>query len=204
MLIKPSNMTKKTLIMPIFVRITHWLNVIAVTVMIMSGLKIYNASPIFNFLMPKELTIGGWLGGALLWHFSFMWLLFANGITYLFLNFSTGRFFKKFLPISISELIHDVIDTLKGVLAHDDLSRYNAVQKLAYLSVIIDLILLVMSGLAIWKPVQFSGLAVLMGGFDNARIVHFFAMFYVVFFIVVHLIMVALVPKTLLIMIKGR
>jgi thiosulfate reductase cytochrome b subunit len=191
-------------ITPLFVRLTHWLNAIAVIVMIMSGLRIYNASPIFDFLIPKELTLGGWLGGAVLWHFAFMWLLLVNGLIYLILNFATGRAKKKFLPISPKELVRDVLDTLKGKLAHDDLSQYNTIQKLAYLSIIADIIILVISGLAIWKPVQLPLFSELMGGFENARIVHFLAMAYAVFFIMVHLVMVAVVPKTLRIMIRGK
>lgn len=191
-------------IAPLFVRVTHWLNAFAVIVMIMSGLKIYNASPIFDFLFPRELTVGGWLGGALLWHFAFMWLLVVNGLIYLTLNFYTGRVWKKFFPISPKELIKDVLDTLKGKLAHEDLSKYNTIQKLAYLSVILDIVVLIASGLAIWKSVQFPILRDLMGGFDNARVVHFAAMSFAVFFILVHLLMVALVPKTLLIMIRGK
>ena len=198
------NKQAQHLITPIFVRITHWLNAIAVLVMIMSGLKIYNASPIFNFMIPREITLGGWLGGALLWHFAFMWLLAVNGFVYLVLNLLTGRFWKKFFPLSPKELVQDFLDTLKGKLSHEDLSKYNTIQKLAYLSVIFDLIILVMSGLAIWKSVQFPLLREVMGGFDNARVVHFIAMSYAIFFITVHLIMVALVPKTLLIMIRGR
>ncbi|MBU6225837.1 MAG: cytochrome b/b6 domain-containing protein [Burkholderiales bacterium] len=191
-------------IAPLFVRVTHWLNALAVIVMIMSGLKIYNASPIFDFLFPRELTVGGWLGGALLWHFAFMWLLVVNGLIYLTLNFFTGRVWKKFFPITPKELIKDVLDTLKGKLAHEDLSKYNTIQKLAYLSVILDIVILIASGLAIWKSVQFPILRDLMGGFDNARVVHFAAMSFAVFFILVHLLMVALVPKTLLIMIRGK
>ncbi len=195
--------TTKTLI-PLYVRLSHWINAIAVIVMIMSGLKIYNASPIFDFLIPKQLTMGGWLGGALLWHFAFMWLLALNGAFYLGLNFSTGRMWKKFSPIKPKELIADVLQTLTGKLSHADLSKYNAIQKIAYLSAIVDLMLLVISGLAIWKSVQFPLLRDMMGGFDNARIVHFVAMSYIIFFIAIHLFMVALVPKTLLIMIRGK
>ena len=194
----------KLTIAPIYVRIGHWLNAIAVIIMIMTGLKIYNASPIFDFMIPKEFTLGDWLGGALLWHFAFMWLLAVNGLVYVVLNFSTGRVWKKFFPLSPKEFIHDVLSTLKGKLSHEDLSKYNTIQKLAYLSIIVDIAILVISGLAIWKSVQFPLLRDLMGGFDNARIVHFIAMTYAVFFIVVHLVMVALVPKTLLIMTRGK
>ena len=155
-------------------------------------------------MIPREITLGGWLGGALLWHFAFMWLLVANGLVYLVLNFLTGRLWKKFFPLSLKAFVQDFLNTLKGKLSHEDLSKYNTIQKLAYLSVIVDLIILVMSGLAIWKSVQFPMLREVMGGFDNARVIHFIAMSYTVFFIIVHLIMVALVPKTLLIMIRGK
>lgn len=193
-----------TLITPFYVRITHWINALAVPIMIMSGLKIYNASPIFDFKFPSSVTIGGWLGGALLWHFAAMWLLLANGLIYLGLNLSTKRAFNKFFPITFSGFIRDLSDTLRGKLSHDDLSIYNTIQKIAYLSVIVDLILIVISGLVIWKSVQFPILRELLGGYDNARIVHFFCMAYAVFFLAIHLIMVALVPKTILVMIRGR
>jgi len=155
-------------------------------------------------MIPKAFTLGGWLGGALLWHFAFMWLLVVNGLIYLILNFKTGRINKKFFPINLRDFFQDVLATLKGKLSHDDLSKYNTIQKIAYLSIIADIVILVLSGLAIWKPVQLPLLRELMGGFDNARIVHFFAMVYAVFFCVVHLVMVALVPKTLLILIRGK
>ena len=183
--IKPIAETK--IISPLYIRITHWLNAVAVIVMIMSGLKIYNASPIFDFLIPKSITLGGWLGGALLWHFAAMWLLVINGLIYLGGNFGTGRIWRKFFPIHPKELLQDILSALKGKLAHEDLSRYNTIQKLAYLAAITDIILLILSGLAIWKPVQFPLLSALMGGFDNARIVHFFAMCFIVFFVIAHL-----------------
>lgn len=191
-------------IAPLYVRVTHWLNAIAVVIMVLSGLRIYNASPIFDFLVPRELTLGGWLGGALLWHFAFMWLLVVNGLVYLTGNIVTGRLSQKFFPLRPKELLEDVLNTLRGKLSHEDLSHYNTIQKLAYLAIILDVVILVLSGLAIWKPVQFSTLSALMGGFDSARVVHFLSMTFAVFFLVVHIIMVALVPKTLLIMTRGR
>ncbi|NBT34486.1 MAG: cytochrome B [Betaproteobacteria bacterium] len=191
-------------IAPLYVRVTHWLNAIAVVIMVLSGLRIYNASPIFDFLVPRELTLGGWLGGALLWHFAFMWLLVVNGLFYLTGNIVTGRLSQKFFPLRPKELLEDVLNTLRGKLSHEDLSHYNTIQKLAYLAIILDVVILVLSGLAIWKPVQFSTLSALMGGFDSARVVHFLSMTFAVFFLVVHIIMVALVPKTLLIMTRGR
>jgi thiosulfate reductase cytochrome b subunit len=189
---------------PAYVRITHWINAISVIVMIMSGLKIYNASPIFDFLIPNSITIGGWLGGALLWHFAAMWVMVINGLLYLILNLATKRAFIKLLSITPTGLMNDLMEMLMGKLSHDDLSQYNAIQKLAYVSIILDLIILVLSGLVVWKSVQFPILRELMGGFDNARIVHFCCMTFAVFFLVIHLVMVALVPKTLLVMLRGK
>ena len=118
----------QAIIAPAFIRITHWLNAVAVIVMIMSGLKIYNASPIFEFLIPNFFTIGNWLGGALLWHFAGMWLFVLNGLAYLLFNLFTKRAFKKFFPITPAGLINDLVDTLKGKLSHDGLSIYNTIQ----------------------------------------------------------------------------
>jgi len=197
-------MNRAQIIHPLWLRATHWINALAVVVMVMSGWKIYNASPIFPFTFPNEITLGGWLGGALLWHLFAMWILMANGLIYLSLNLATNRLKSKFFPISPRALLLDLFDAIKGKLAHTDLSHYNQPQKLAYLFIIIDIILLVMSGLAIWKSVQLPLLRELMGGYDNARIVHFVAMSALVAVVAVHLIMVALVPRTLLLMIRGR
>ncbi len=195
---------RATTVHPLWLRMTHWINAFSVVIMIASGWRIYNASPIFPFVFPKEWTLGGWLGGALQWHFAAMWLLAINGIVYLLLNLLTGRARRKFFPLRPAEILHDFLQALKGKLQHASLDHYNAVQKLAYLSVILDLILIVVSGLAVWKSVQLPLLRELMGGFDNARIVHFFAMTFLVLFIAVHIVMVALVPRTLLAMLRGR
>jgi len=189
---------------PPLVRIAHWINALAILVMVTSGWKIYNASPIFSFSFPDQATLGGWLAGALQWHFAAMWLLVFNGIVYLALNLVSGRFFRKFLPLSPRAILRDFIAALTGKLSHADLRQYNAVQKFAYLFIICDLIVLVLSGLAIWKSVQFPLLRDLMGGYDNARIVHFVAMSFLAAFVVVHLVMVALVPRSLLAMLRGR
>ncbi|MFC5472616.1 cytochrome b/b6 domain-containing protein [Paraherbaspirillum soli] len=199
-----SSTLNKPTIHPVWLRVTHWLNAVAVIVMILSGWRIYNASPIFPFKIPSDWTLGGWLGGALQWHFAAMWLLFFNGLVYLLFNIASGRLWKKFFPLRPSEVVHDMIAALTGKLKHDALEKYNAVQKLAYVAVILDLILLVLSGLAIWKSVQFPILRELMGGYDTARIVHFCAMSFLVLFIAVHIVMVALVPRTLLAMLRGR
>jgi thiosulfate reductase cytochrome b subunit len=192
-------------IQPVWVRITHWINALAVILMVMSGWQVYDASPIFPALrFPAAITLGGWLGGALLWHFAVMWLLVANFIVYLGLNLVSGRLRNKLLPLSFRSLAADTLAAVRGRLTHGDLSRYNAIQKLAYLVVIADIVLLVLSGLAVWKSVQFPLLRTLMGGYDNARVVHFVCMSVLVAFFVVHVVMVALVPRSLLLMIRGR
>jgi len=189
---------------PAWVRVTHWINALAMVVMIASGWQIYNASPLFPFVFPPAITLGGWLAGALLWHFAAMWLLAVNGLIYVALGLATGRFRRKLVPIRPGEVLADAKAALRGKLAHDDLSVYNAVQKLLYVGVILAGIVIVLSGLAIWKPVQLQELTAVFGGYDAARYVHFFAMAAIVGFLVVHVVMAVLVPKALRAMITGR
>jgi thiosulfate reductase cytochrome b subunit len=189
---------------PLVVRFTHWLNAIAILIMVGSGWRIYNAAPIWSFEIPRDITLGGWLGGALQWHFAAMWLLAANGLVYLGYGIFSGHFRKKLLPVTPKTVLHDVLEALRGRLAHQDLSAYNAAQKAAYLVLIGAIALLVLSGLAIWKPVQMQELAALFGGYEGARIVHFACMAGVVLIVAVHVVMVALVPKTFPSMITGR
>jgi thiosulfate reductase cytochrome b subunit len=192
-------------IQPAWVRITHWINALAVVLMVMSGWQVYDASPIFPVLrFTPAITLGGWLGGALLWHFAIMWILIANFLIYLGLNLASGRLRRKLLPISFKSLATDLVAALRGTLEHEDLTHYNAVQKFAYLVVIVDIVLVILSGLAIWKSVQLPLLRTVMGGYDNARVVHFFAMSVLVAFFAVHVVMVALVPRALLLIIRGR
>lgn len=189
---------------PIWLRATHWLNAIAVVIMAMSGWRIYNASPVFDFAIPNAITLGGWLGGAIQWHFAAMWLLVVNGLVYLTCNLISGRLARKFFPWSPRAFIADVVAAMKGHLAHDDLAHYNMVQRAAYLFVIADIALLVLSGLVLWKSVQFPILRELLGGYEAARRVHFLAMSALVAFFAVHLAMVALVPRTLVAMLRGH
>lgn len=189
---------------PLMVRITHWINALAVLVMVASGWRIYNASPLFDFRFPVELTLGGWLAGALQWHFAAMWLLILNGVLYLAYGVASGHFRRKLLPVSPGAVARDVLKALRGRLQHDDLSVYNAAQRAAYLAIILALVLLALSGLAIWKPVQLQELAAVMGGYEGARLVHFGAMAALVGIVLLHLVMVALVPRTLPTMITGR
>lgn len=195
---------RRTDIHPLVVRVTHWLNAGAVIVMIASGWQIYDASPIFPFTFPASFTLGGWLGGALRWHFAAMWLLMANGLLYLTYGIASGRLRRKLLPIRLREFKNDLLAALRGSLSHTDLSHYNAVQKLLYAGVIALLLLIVLSGLAIWKPVQLSWLTALFGGFQGARLVHFLAMAAIGGFVVIHVVMAMIVPRTILAMIFGR
>jgi thiosulfate reductase cytochrome b subunit len=189
---------------PAWVRITHWLNALAMLVMIGSGWEIYNASPLFGFTFPGSITLGGWLAGALLWHFAAMWVLAVNGIVYLALGFLTGRFRKKLLPIRPGDVIADTKAALTFKLSHDDISAYNAVQRLLYVGVILAGVVIVLSGLSIWKPVQLQELTAVFGGYDTARYVHFFAMAAIVGFLVIHVLLALIVPKSLKAMVTGR
>jgi thiosulfate reductase cytochrome b subunit len=189
---------------PLYVRVTHWISALAVLIMLGSGWQIYNASPLFAFTFPSGMTLGGWLAGGLLWHFAAMWVLIANGLVYVTLGLATGRFRERLLPIRPGELVRDLGAALTGRLRHDDLARYNAVQKLLYAGILLTGLVIVASGLAIWKPVQLRELAALFGGYEGARLVHFFAMVAIVLFLVLHVVMALIVPKSLRAMIRGR
>lgn len=192
----------RVLVHPLVVRITHWVNVIAMVIMVLSGWRIYNASPIFAFKFPSEWTLGGWLGGALQWHFAAMWMLALNGIVYLAYGIFAGHFRANFLPLTPRAVIAEFGNALRGKISHK-LGVYNPVQRAAYVGVICVIVAVVLSGLVVWKPVQFQELGALMGGFEGARILHFFAMSAIVLFVLIHVVMVALVPRTFLPMLTG-
>lgn len=191
------------IIHPLVVRVTHWLNAVAIVVMVMSGWKIYNASPLFGFSFPGWATLGGWLGGAIAWHFAAMWLLVANGLIYLAYGLAGRHFMRSFLPIGPSAVWRDLKEALTFRLVHK-LGTYNAVQRLLYIVVLLLMAAAVISGLGLWKPVQFQGLVGVLGGYELARRIHFVAMAGIVGFTVVHLALVAIVPSTLWAMITGR
>jgi thiosulfate reductase cytochrome b subunit len=194
---------KTIVIHPLAVRAAHWLNAFAIGCMLMSGWAIYNASPLFGFKFPAWATVGGWLGGSIAWHFAAMWLLAANGLFYLAYGFASGHFRRHFLPLRAREVVRDAKLAATFRLPHKT-GTYNAVQRLSYVGVIALGLLAVASGLSIWKPVQLDWLVDLFGGYDFARRVHFFAMAGIAAFIVMHLVLVLLVPKTLLPMFTGR
>jgi thiosulfate reductase cytochrome b subunit len=186
------------------VRIMHWINALAIFIMIGSGWKIYNDDILFSFLrFPDAIVIGKWAQYGLQWHFFGMWIFVLNGIAYLCYGIISGRFWQKLFPISPREVFVTVSEALRFRLRHDDLTHYNAVQKVLYLGVMAVGVLIVISGLALWKPVQFSALANLFGSFQNIRLVHFFCMAAIVAFIVVHVSLALLVPQSLLAMLTG-
>src|SRR5262252_8253487 len=189
---------------PLIVRITHWINALAILVMVTSGWRIYNASPLFPFRFPNELTLGGWLAGALQWHFAAMWVLVLNGLVYVTYGMVSGHFRRKLFPLTPAAVLRDVKEALRGKLTHDDLTMYNAAQRAAYLTIILCLVVLVFSGLVIWKPVQFYEIGLFLGDYEGARIVHFCAMALMVFIVLVHIVMVILVPRTFPTMFTGR
>lgn len=188
---------------PLFIRVTHWINAFAIFVMILSGWRIYNASPLYGFEFPPGFTLGGWLAGALAWHFAAMWLLALNGIAYLAYGVVSGHFRESFLPISLRGILRDLQLARQGRLDHAP-GRYNAVQRLLYIGVIVAVIIAILSGLAIWKPVQLQELTALMGGFETARRVHFFAMAAIVAFLVLHIGLALSVKGVLAPMVTGR
>jgi thiosulfate reductase cytochrome b subunit len=205
----------KVIVHPLTVRITHWLNALAIFVMIMSGWRIYNSDPIFPFSFPVWLTLGGstdgsvdlhnedGLAGALQWHFAGMWLLTINGIVYIAYGIASGHFRRSFFPVGPSAFLRDAIAAAKFQLPHR-LGVYNAVQKTLYLGVVALGVIMVLSGLAIWKPGQFQELTFLFGGFDLARVIHFLGMAGIVLFLIIHIALVVIVPKTVPTMITGR
>ena len=189
---------------PVPVRIMHWANAAAMLVMIGSGWGIYNDAVIFGGLhFPGQIKLGSWAAQSLLWHLAGMWLLALNGAAYLIYGVATGRLRERLLPIRVADLVQTVRDTLRFHVAHDDLTTYNAVQKVLYIVVILAGVSQVVTGLAIWKPVQFSGLAALLGGFQAARLIHFAGMAVIVGFLVVHVALSLLVPQTLWAMLTG-
>jgi thiosulfate reductase cytochrome b subunit len=197
-------MTPAKRLHPLPLRIMHWTNAVAMFILIGSGWKIYNDEVLFGWLhFPEEFTIGGEAQGALQWHLFAMWILMFNGLAYLVYGIATGRFRRMLTPIRIAEILSNIRDALRFRLGHDDLTKYNGVQKMLYTGIIIVGIVQVLTGLAIWKPVQFSELAALFGSFQTARLLHFLCMAAIVGFVLVHVALALLVPQTLVGMLTG-
>ena len=189
---------------PLPVRIMHWINAVVMLVMITSGWGIYDDDVIVRGVHFSQFwRLGDWAAWSLNWHFAGMWFLTINGLIYLVYGFATGRLREKLLPIRPAEIVQTIVDTLHFKIAHEDITVYNAVQKLLYIVVIFAGISQVVTGLAIWKPIQFSGLVSLLGGFQTARVLHFAGMAVIVGFLIVHVALALLVPKTLGAMVTG-
>jgi thiosulfate reductase cytochrome b subunit len=189
---------------PFAMRLMHWINAAAMIILILSGWKIYNDEVLFGILhFPDQFVLGIWAQHALQWHFLAMWFLMLNGLAYLVYGLASGRFRRLLIPLRPREVLHQVLEALKFRLGHTDLTHYNAVQKTLYLGVIVIGIVQVISGLAIWKPVQFSYLTVLFYDFQGARLAHFVGMSAIVLFLLVHVTLALLVPKTLVAMLTG-
>jgi thiosulfate reductase cytochrome b subunit len=189
---------------PLPLRIMHWINAVAIFIMIGSGWKIYNDDVIFGWLhFPDSVVIGKWAQYGLQWHFLGMWIFVINGLCYLTYGVATGRFRQKLFPISLREIVATVGDALRFRLSHDDLTHYNAVQKILYLGIMMVGAVMVISGLSLWKPVQFSELAALFGNFQTIRLVHFLCMTAIVGFLIVHIALALLVPRSLVAMVTG-
>lgn len=203
---------------PLWLRMMHWANALAVILMILSGWRIYDATNFLHFYTPvltahgvewqwgiaAPYTLGGWLGGALQWHFAAMWLLVGNVLLYVVLSIVTRRFVPQFFPLTPKGVFSDLVAAVKGHLSHADIRHYNSVQKLAYLFAMVDIVVLIVSGCALWKSVQFAWARVLTFGYEPARYIHFTAMVLLCGFILVHVGMALLVPKTIRAMIWGR
>jgi Ni/Fe-hydrogenase b-type cytochrome subunit len=200
------------------VRVTHWVNAIALTIMIGSGLRIFNAYPAFarkgdtfccypfeGDRIPEWLTFGGWLAGARNWHFAMMWALVANGLVYLGFIYLHGEW-RDLVPRR--GILHGAWQMTRFYLAlrrdHPAQGKHNALQRLAYFSMPVLAIASVLSGLAIWKPVQLAPLTTLMGGFVWARYWHFLAMTALVVATIGHVFMVfAVDPYSLRAIVTG-
>ena len=187
---------------PAIIRVLHWVWVYAIGCMVFSGWEIYNASPSLPFSFPRWTGLGRWLGGALAWHFSAMWLLALAGIAYLAYGVTSGHFRRDLGLPTPRAVVRDLGSALTFRLGHR-IGHYNAVQRLLYLSVIGALLLQVVTGLAIWKPVQLGALVSLFGGYAIARNIHLTTMFLIVAFVIIHVVLVAIFPRTLVSMIVG-
>ncbi len=192
-----------TLVHPLVVRLTHWINAVALGCMVLSGWQIYNASPLLPFRFPAWATLGGWLAGGIAWHLAAMWLLVGNALVYFTYGFAGRHFRRTLLPLKPADIARDLGRALTFRLSHT-LGVYNAVQRLLYLLVLLLGVVAVLSGLGLWKPVQLQLLDGLVGGYPVMRWIHFFAMGGIVGFFVLHILLVLLVPRTLPAMITGR
>jgi len=201
------------------VRLTHWVNTLVLVGMIGSGLQIYGAYPRFwlhgtllavpnpfdNHPLPHLVRLGGWLAGGLNWHFFLMWPLLLNGLLYLLYLLVSGEGkILAFRPRDIPRAVQMQLYYLRLRKDHPPQGKHNALQKAAYSFIVVLAVLSILSGIAIWKPVQLAFLTALFGGYEWARYWHFVAVWLFTGFIVVHVALVFLVdPASLRAMITG-
>jgi len=188
---------------PLSRRLMHWINAAAILVMIGSGWRIYDLTLGGDLTVTEAISNDDGLVNALLWHFAAMWVLVINLLVYLVVGIVSGHFRRDFLPVSPRAVVRDLFAALRFRLDHR-LGEYNAVQKVFYWGVLAAILVTILSGLSIWKPVQLQWLTWLFGGYEFARVVHFFGMAVIVAFLVVHVALTILVPKTLVAMVLGH
>ena len=186
---------------PFVVRLAHWVDAVAVIVMITSGLQIFWAFPSFGpkipqnnfFIPPKTLRLGGWLGGGLQWHFTFMWFFVGSGLLYVIYQAVSGHWRQVlFRPRDIKGVWPMVRYYFLFGKKPPVVEAYNPLQKLAYTATIFFGLLSTLTGMVLYKPVQFWWLTAIFGGFRLTRVWHFVSMCGFAAFIPAHLVMVAL------------
>lgn len=191
---------------------------LALGVMVGSGLRIFNAYPAFarrgeSFCcypfegtpVPAWLTFGGWLAGARSWHFAMMWLLVANGLVYVGFTWLHGEW-RDLVPRR--GFFHDAWQMVRFYTYarpdHPRQGKYNALQRAVYFALPWVGLLAVLTGLAIWKPVQLAPLTGLFGGYVWARYWHFVVMLALVALSAAHVFMVfAVDPGSMRSMLTG-
>jgi len=201
------------------VRLTHWATLFLVAGMITSGLQIYEAyarfgnrggpffpSPFDDTRFPQWSRLGGWLAGALDWHFALMWPLVTVGLLYLGYLVGSGEWRALlFHPRDVRGAIAMAQYYLHLRRDHPPQGKHNPLQKLAYTSIYLFGVLAVLTGLAVYKPVQFGWLTTLLGGFQAARYWHFWIVWIFVAFTITHVILVFVVdPASFRAMLTGR
>jgi len=184
--------TQKEFQHPFVIRLTHWINFLALGLMVFSGLRIYNASPLFSFAFPEYLTMGGWLAGARQIHFFAMWVFVLNGSFYFLYNILSrhGRKTTLFRGSDVRGIFPMILYYLRVRKQHPPQEKYNPLQKLAYTLIPFVALGAILSGIAIYWPVQWGFFTKLLGGYDYARGWHFFFMAALVLFFFGHILMV--------------
>lgn len=183
-------------------RLLHWLNAMAVLVLISSGWAIYNADPFYDFSFTNPVLLGNFLTEALRWHLALAWFFFATVLLFIIFRVLMSVDGPALKPVSLKGVYADMIAAI-AIRLHHSVGTYNQIQRIFYLSIMLLFFIVLLSGLALWKPVQLYALTELFGCYESTRRVHFWTMVSIVIFIVVHLFMIIITPSTLLSMIFG-